>query len=214
MSLRDELMIPFQGIGEVGHALRAGSAVLVDYGKQLIRQALRRLPRPGKSASFGDKVELVVMGTFGAIGAVLLTAGTIKLLLRLATPYLGWIAGGVTAAWIVAALLVAPQALPARGNVEEPESPAPPRPAQVLAQFVKTVAAKHGQRGVHLDDLLPHLPGIDRQGLLAALREAGIPVKEQLKLRTPNGKQRNRQGIRVDDIPADLLGTGPGASSG
>jgi hypothetical protein len=80
----------------------------------------------------------------------------------------------------------------------------PPLDVHIVARLVREIAAEHGWQGAHLDDLLARLPGRSKTELCATLTQAGIAVAEQLKLRLPGGVQRNRQGVRLDSLPAGL----------
>jgi hypothetical protein len=69
----------------------------------------------------------------------------------------------------------------------------------------------HDWGGAHLSDIGGRLD-VSREQLLDALTAAGIEVSEQLKLRLPDGRQRNRQGVRLTALPAAPEGpaAGPG----
>jgi len=122
---------------------------------------------------------------------------------------------GLAGAWLVAAAALAPREVwaPADAPAKEdsapelagPESalPAAPLGPELLAATVREIAGAHGWAGAHLSDIETRL-GATREALLAALAEAGIEVAEQLKVMLPGGRQRNRQGVRLRDLPAGL----------
>lgn len=119
---------------------------------------------------------------------------------------------GILAGWLVTAATLAPRKVwarvtnpaaaapeaPAATPAEGPE-PAPLSPEDVV-RAVRQIAAMHDWSGVHLTDLEEHFD-TTREHLLGTLSAAGIEVAEQLKLRLPNGHQRNRQGVRLRDLP-------------
>lgn len=119
---------------------------------------------------------------------------------------------GILAGWLVTAAMLAPRkvwartANPSTAAPEAPEAapaeapePAPLSPEDVV-RAVRQIAAMRDWSGVHLTDLEERLD-TTREHLLDTLTEAGIEVSEQLKLRLPNGHQRNRQGVRLSALP-------------
>ncbi|MER7395469.1 hypothetical protein ABT381_08130 [Streptomyces sp. NPDC000151] len=81
-------------------------------------------------------------------------------------------------------------------------SPAPD--LELVAALVRKLAGTEHQ-GAHLDDLIAtgELGDWEKADLKAALTAWEVPVEEGLKLRF-NGQQRNRQGVRLRDLPAGL----------
>jgi hypothetical protein len=127
---------------------------------------------------------------------------------------------GLAAGWLVGAAILAPrdawrpsappQTTPAKDTQAAPKAAdRTPLTAEAAAAAVRRVAAAGGWQGAHLDDVLAHLPGHSRKELLDVLAEARVPIAEQLKIRLPGGRQRNRQGVRVRDLPAGLGETPP-----
>jgi hypothetical protein len=147
-----------------------------------------------------------------------------------------WILPVLCGAWVVGALVHSPAALAAAGSAGTDEDgeleefddeqlldgdedqageipappPLPPLDVHTVARLVREIADEGGWQGAHLDDLLTRLPGRSKNELCATLTQAGIAVTEQLKLRLPGGVQRNRQGVRLDSLPAGL---GEGSSA-
>ncbi|MFC1410391.1 hypothetical protein ACEZCY_14110 [Streptacidiphilus sp. N1-12] len=128
------------------------------------------------------------------------------------TPFL---APAAVALWVGGAIYYAPAARvagPAAGAEPLPEEPeGEPFTVEEVAALVRQIAAEHGWLGVHLDDLLTALPGVSRTDLLDVLAEGGIPVAEQLKIRLPGGRSRNRRGVRLSALPPGL-GEAPAAA--
>lgn len=142
-----------------------------------------------------------------------------------------WILPMVCGAWIAGALALSPTRLPAQDEeleefddeqllddedqadvddepviapVAQARPHMPPLEAVLVAQMVREIAADNGWVGVHLDDLLSCLPGRSRDELIWCLQTARIEVHPGIKLRLPNGVYRNRQGVRLDALPAGL----------
>ncbi|MFJ6215022.1 hypothetical protein ACIQGZ_17055 [Streptomyces sp. NPDC092296] len=128
---------------------------------------------------------------------------------RHAVPILAPAAG---TAWFIAALIVAParQAASRRAARGEPRSgratagDAPDSPQQPsLAALVRELIGS--QKGVHLSVLYPAIRGrvpalaeaTDR-ALRDALAEAGIPVRQSIRV----GALTGRTGVHVDDLPS------------
>ncbi|MGW5352192.1 hypothetical protein ACWERV_16985 [Streptomyces sp. NPDC004031] len=215
MSLREELLIPFRGSREVGRALVAGSLVICRCAGRLARRGLTAAwAHATAGTTAGDRLESlgvaalsVVMG--GAV--VVVVSGAV---LHLVAPYaqvIGWVAMG---GWVIAAWAVAPPVNPEKRKIiKGGGAAAPPAPAGqetvpldgwTVVRTVREIAAPHGWKGAHLDDILARLPGRSREELLAVLADARIPVADQLKLTLPGGRQINRQGVRVDALPPGL----------
>ncbi|WP_075001186.1 hypothetical protein [Streptomyces qinglanensis] len=113
----------------------------------------------------------------------------------------------LTAAWCVAAWTLAPAPTP-RNDQDEPgeEQPAEavPPAAHIVALAIREITADTGQRGAHLDTIADALPGATKQTVRQALDAAGIPVTEGLNLKAAGGRQRNRQGVLLRDLPDGL----------
>ncbi|MFE9391686.1 hypothetical protein [Streptomyces sp. NPDC006784] len=110
----------------------------------------------------------------------------------------------LTAAWCVAAWTLAPAP---RNDQDEPgEQPVEvvPPAAHIVARAVREITADTGQRGAHLDTIADALPGATKQTVRQALDAAGITVTEALNLKAPGGRQRNRMGVLVRDLPDGL----------
>jgi hypothetical protein len=219
-SLRDELLIPFRGIGGVGRSLVAGSGVLCRCGW---RQARRGMSAAWVRATAGDAAadrleSLFVAGFTGAVGGVVVVLAG-RQLAPLAAPFvvpIGWSAATV---WVLAAWAVAPAPAPRKkiisdGGVAAPPEPAEPLDAWTVARVIHQIAAANGWLGAHLDDVLAHLPGRSKTELLTVLADAQIPVAEQLKLTLPGGRQRNRQGVRLSTLPPGLGEAPPAPAPG
>lgn len=138
----------------------------------------------------------------GGVGLGVYVAGYLDLYV---TPFL---APAAVALWVGGAIYYAPPIsgpAPLAGAEPLPEEPeGDPFTVEEVAALVRQIAAEHGWLGVHLDDLLTALPGASRTDLLDVLAEGGIPVAEQLKIRLPGGRSRNRQGVRLSGLPPGL----------
>lgn len=164
-----------------------------------------------KGPSLADLAEQAAGGLLIlAIAAAILT-GIIAAVGPHIAPYLPAAAVAGTVVLIAAAFIVAPDVprktkkKAAPKQAEPVKSPAaPPLDPNYVAALVRETAARGGWQGAHLADLLTVLPGRSKNDLLAALAAAGIPVTEQLKIRPRKGRQSNRQGVRVDSLPAGL----------
>lgn len=209
-SLRDELLIPFRGIGDAGRSLAAGSWVLCRCAWRLAGRGLSAAwARATAGKTPADRLEsLGVAALMGLVGGVVVVI-TGPQLLRLVAPYavpICWSAAGL---WVLAAWMVAPAAKPPVKIVSGGGEAAPPSPASqvdpldawTVARTVWQIATAGGWQGAHLDDVLAHLPGRSRAELLQVLADAEIPVAQQLKLTLPGGRQRNRQGVRLSALP-------------
>jgi hypothetical protein len=161
-----------------------------------------------------DVLERLGVGVLVVVVGGAVVAGAVRFAAPRVAPY-AWILvtvfliGLLAAAWAVApeAKPKAPAEPQAGGGEARPEAePLPqavePLDAATVAATVRQIATPRGWKGVHLDDVLAHLPGHSREDLLRALAEASITVTEQLKLTLPGGRQRNRQGIRLAHLPA------------
>lgn len=187
-----------------GRGLRRGAAALEDKSQESgADSSPDRLGSMADAAEKGGRVVLVVVIGVGAGGGAVATTW---LLLR---PFLPWITAVGLLAVVAAALAVAP-------DERRPEAKTKPiaereaSPANVtdltveqIAHAVRQIAAERGWSGTHLTDLEEHL-GATREALLDTLAESGIEVAEQLKLRLSDGRQRNRQGVRLTALPAGL----------
>ncbi|MFE0875366.1 hypothetical protein ACFW4X_10860 [Streptomyces smyrnaeus] len=112
----------------------------------------------------------------------------------------------LVAAWCVAAWVLAPAP---RNDQDEPGEDHHPAEAvspaaHIVARAVREIAAETGQRGVHLDTIAAALPGATKQTVRQTLDAAGITVTEGLNLKAAGGRQRNRQGVLVRDLPEGL----------
>lgn len=205
-----------------------GLMVLLRAGWRAGRKALRRATTPEKKpqakgekpekekrASFGDAADRLGAGLLicGIAGG--LAVGGVRAVWPHVAPYGPMLACVGTVGLLGAAWAVGPDAPPGEKAAAEkrpaaggapitPPSPAPkmgPLTAVEVEAAVRAVAVPNGWLGAHLDDVLAHLPGRSRGELLAVLAGARIPVVEQLKLRLPGGRQRNRQGVRLAALP-------------
>jgi hypothetical protein len=187
------------------------------------RLVLGEAPTKGASRDeLADKAERVGRGVLVvviAVGAVSGVAATVHVSVL---PYLPWALGVGVLGMIGAACVVAPPSA-SRGKIVsdggEAASPAPepdmePLTVAAVAHAVRTVAVPRGWLGAHLDDVLAHLPGHSREALLDVLAQAGIPVAEQLKITLPGGRQRNRQGVRLNTLPGGLGEAPPAPAPG
>lgn len=153
-----------------------------------------------------DQLERAAIGALCALVALTALGGTVAAFGARMAPYLPAAAAAGMPALLIAAWAVAPE----KSKKKTPQSSRqdaavpPPVDAATVAALVRQIAAAGGWQGVHLDDLLAHLPGRSKTELLDALAGAGIPVAEQLKLTLPGGRQRNRQGVRVSALPQGL----------
>lgn len=86
---------------------------------------------------------------------------------------------------------------------EDADPSPPPLDAATVARAVRQLAAAGGWQGAHLADVAAHL-GHPAEEILDVLHAAGIEVAEQLKIRLPGRRQRNRQGVRVSALPPGL----------
>lgn len=190
-----------------------GSGVLIKLTLRGLRRTINagwNTATQGKTAA--DQAEsLAVAALAGAIGlVVIVTAG--GAVAYFVAPYAQQIGMTAGAAWLVTAAALAPREVwnaPAKTVRGEPKQtseqhPAAPLDAATVARLVRQIAAAEEWKGVHLDDLLAHLPRRSRTELLDVLAEARIPVENQLKLTLPGGRQRNRQGVRVSALPPGL----------
>ncbi|MEC3994013.1 hypothetical protein VSR01_10830 [Actinacidiphila sp. DG2A-62] len=206
-----------------------GLAVLAKMAGTASRAGLRKAiaPPEPKQAKAPEKKDdeppglvdaLERAGAAALIVVIVLAAGAglAGALWEQVAPYARSAIGLVVIALLAAAWVVGPEPevaepageseQPATGGDAQPD-PAPlPHAAEPLegwavVRTVRQIATANGWRGAHLDDVLARLPGRSREELLAVLAEAGIPVTEQLKLRLPGGRQRNRQGIRLTALP-------------
>jgi hypothetical protein len=145
------------------------------------------------------------------------------------TPYAPFVAPVGVGAWCIAALALSPGRVGGSAADDEDQdhdedeladddedqeedelTPSPP-PLHVahVARLVREIAAAGGHQGAHLDDVLAMLPGHTKPELIAVLDGAGIEVADQLKIRLPGGRQRNRQGVRLSALPPGLGETPP-----
>lgn len=233
MTLRDELSIPFQGIGEAVSSLLAGSAIILRAAGRAICWCLRPAAAfitSGKT--FGDRLEnagiLVLPGIVGlgfAAGAVYFVR-----------PYAGIIGGTAAVAWVITAWALSPEPAPAADEDQEDEAeeddapendqenqPTGEQPQQnwalhrkVIRDFVEaavaTAAAGHTEvkgKGARVDDILAALwergscSNWDRKAMMACLDRVGIRYREQMKFRV-DGKQKNHPGVHIEDLTQDL----------
>lgn len=161
-----------------------------------------------------DQLERAAIGALCALVALTTLGGTIAALGSRMAPYLPAAAAAGMPALLIAAWAVAPEK-PKKKTPQSSKQDAAvlaPVDAATVAALVRQIAAAGGWQGVHLDDLLAHLPGRSKTELLDALAGAGIPVAEQLKLTLPGGRQRNRQGVRVSALPQGLGEDPPAAA--
>ncbi|WP_101253848.1 hypothetical protein [Streptomyces barkulensis] len=159
---------------------------------------------PGKQSARGaaDRLESLAIAILAGLVALPLLSGVAALITQTLAPYLLPAAGVATAAWVIAALALAPREQPKK----EPRDGTEPRsPEEVHAAIVDWARQMIGNRnGVHLADLLDNahahhlLTDLDLPAFRTALEGWGIPVRQQLKV-----TGRNRPGIHRDDLPAD-----------
>ncbi|MGW3491993.1 hypothetical protein [Streptomyces sp. NPDC001054] len=154
----------------------------------------------------GTRAGGVALGGYVGAHAALTAAGPW-------TPYLG---PGAVACWCVAAWRAAP---PREAVIEEKPS-AEPEPDNDLtraevAALIRSVAARHEHRGVHLDDLLaePAFEGWEKAELKAALIEDWALPVESFKL-IFDGRQRVRDGVRLTALPEPPSEAPVGAAPG
>ncbi|WP_127201760.1 hypothetical protein [Streptomyces sp. Z26] len=144
--------------------------------------------------------------TLAVGGALVATAGVTR------APALGWL---VPAVWTLAAWAAAPfpGAEPSpeqdQQNTGEPgeqpttEPPALPA-ADIVARAVREICADTAQRGVHLAHLADEIPGATKAAVRRALEDAAVPITQSLNLKHAGGRQLNRQGVLLRDLPAGL----------
>lgn len=222
-SLRDEVLIPFRGIGGVGRDLVTGSLVLCRCAWRLAKQGCSAVwARATAGSTAADRLEsLAVAGFTGAVSTIVVVLAG-RQLAPLAAPFvvpIGWSAATV---WVLAAWAVAPAPAPRKKIVSPGGVAAAPAPAEqatpldawTVARAVHQIATPHGWKGAHLDDVLAHLPGRSKGELLDVLADAQIPVENQLKLTLPGGRQRNRQGVRLTALPPGLGEAPPAPTPG
>lgn len=164
-----------------------------------------------------DAVERVGAAVLTILVALAASAGIAQMVWSQIEPYARTVAGVTVVGLLAAAWAVGPKAAAQDDPAGDPQrhdaggeapataplpQPAAPLDVAAIAHVVRQLAAPHGWLGAHLDDVLAHLPGRSRTELLAVLAAAGIPVENQLKIRLPGGRQRNRQGIRLSHLPA------------
>lgn len=204
-------------------AVRAGLRRATEQPKPKGETVEKPVAKGEKSSEKKDDAKAAAMDALERAGAAVLTvlvvlaaaAGVAHLVWSGVRPYVRTVAGVAVVGLLTAAWIVGPDkpgekhATPGepRAGGEAAVEPAPlPHVEQLLdahtiAATVRQIAVPRGWQGAHLDDVLAHLPGVARADLLAALAEARIPVAEQLKLTLPGGRQRNRQGVRLDALP-------------
>ncbi len=205
---------PYLGDKRTLRTLGAGLAVLTRRLLRVLRKGMRAaIGKPaaakGKAGAL-DTLEMIGTGVLVLIiGATTVASAAATAGPRL-LPYLPIITGIAVPALLVAAWVAAPPMaapVPAgRGDtaVAHPPEDQHSLDAATIARLVRQIAVANSWQGVQLDDLLAHLPGRSKADLVAALSEARIPVEEQLKIRLPGGRQRNRKGVRVSALPEGL----------
>jgi hypothetical protein len=144
-----------------------------------------------------------------------------------------WILPVVCGAWVVGALVHSPAAPAPAGKVDEhqdeddeladeeegdtAEAPAPPVDVDLvacLAHELATADDSANRNAVQLDHLLTHLPMVSKTQLVTALTDAGVPIKEGVKYRLGEGRQRVRQGVRLEDLPTGAGDAPPAPAAG
>jgi hypothetical protein len=207
-SLRDELMIPFRGIGHAGRDLRAGSAVICKYMGRALRRALKAAWGAAWRGKTGaDRLEsLGIAALAGAVGlAVLAVAGSS--VSHLAAPYGVAIACTAAAAWVVAAWTAAPQKTGPKPAERAPNAPTMSREEAIRIALLHFLDAHTRDRnGIHLAELHQKLTataafsGLPRARLTPLLEGHGVPVERSLSVDGIEG----RSGVRRTVVEALL----------
>lgn len=203
-----------------------GAVILARRAWRSGRAALRRAstpPQQGEKPSAFDGLERAGVATLIVLVTGAAGAGAVRSGWPVLHPYAPVLSSVAAVALLTAAWVAGPETPDEPGEDAGEKSPVTPKPAagggaaqahvaplpqpepltvDQVAAVVRQLATPHGWKGAHLDDVLAHLPGRSRTELLQVLADARIPVTEQLKLMLPGGKQRNRQGIRLDTLPA------------
>jgi hypothetical protein len=84
-----------------------------------------------------------------------------------------------------------------------PPGGAPPVDVDLVICLAYELAAADdsaNSRAMQLDHLLTHLPAVSKPALVAALADAGVPVRD-VKYRLAGGRQQVRQGVRLEHLP-------------
>lgn len=228
MTLRDELSIPFQGIGEAVSSLLAGSAIILRAAGRAICWCLRPAAAfitSGKT--FGDRLENAGILVLPSIVGLGFAAGAVYFV----RPYAGIIGGTAAVAWVITAWALSPEPAPAADEDQEdkaeeddasendqenqPAGEYPNHPPgqsigdRILIATITAVAEAHNQgfKGIHLAELLTYLhtagicPTDVKVGHLRTFLEtANIPIAEQLNIR----RKGNTYGVRHDALTQAL----------